>query len=843
MRPFRVKRSSVVVPRRKSSSFKTMVWLEPLPNRDDTITLIGQYIRCILPKSDIKSHGSTRMFEGEVIGFVTPWNEDHRCLYIQMLIPRENAKQLPSSIQIVNDLYEDDDKITSKERKNRGYENSIKGKDNVVIQLKLPRAIHMSKQNIRWAICQNIKISAGEYVGDWNDSVVQQQRNHQWCLNYKRYKREIQEDSTFKVGEVVNVIPLDANNGKNKSLAKVIVRPLMFVEDTKAGRMGHSLFRELLEYTSESTVGSTIEIPIEDLIVIGKKVNREPLTNETMNGSQSHEFRIRFKYNIDEDIYEPLHTINTGDDSHRICIRCRVLRKENEMFKCNGPCSTNGSLFHWWCKECIHLIENRGMYQFQTTRDQWIGPCCLGLDDTQISMKHLKLKDIQDSTISCCKVCSRSMYAGLKVQCESCSCFMHQKCFKWIVELRSLKESQSNFSQSMCFECSNKRQPTSSATIESMNETSFLQRAAKLVNALGPNDFQLPLCFLETLPPSKSKPIELEKVIKHKKKIKRIANPTLSPITSLVSTSKRSAKRQKRQLYDESQKPITVVVSLKDFSIVGTSLNGNVEEKETNYGADDDRQFLSSCSRIVPYDPSKKLMRSANNSAAHARSALASMRSGGTKRSDRGRNQSDDKSTGRASRVNQRRMFKDAALFGECKDKLAGCEHALRFGKSLIHGWGVFTDEHISKGDLIVEYRGVLIGHAVANKREKEYEEAKIGSDYMFRISNSIVCDATHEGNVTRFINACCSPNCQPKILVVNGVKRIGIYAKKDIQPGEELSYDYKFQPEFDESKRIPCNCGAPDCRKFMNWDYRYVDVSKLSEPMSDGKSRTKNIM
>ena len=115
----------------------------------------------------------------------------------------------------------------------------------------------------------------------------------------------------------------------------------------------------------------------------------------------------------------------------------------------------------------------------------------------------------------------------------------------------------------------------------------------------------------------------------------------------------------------------------------------------------------------------------------------------------------------------------------------------------------------------------------MADKRELEYERAKIGSDYMFRIDSEKVCDATHQGNVARFINTSCTPNCYTQILTINGVKRIAIYAKKDIKPGEELSYDYKFEPEFDESKRIPCNCRTLECRGFLNWDKRYVAISK----------------
>jgi histone-lysine N-methyltransferase SETD1 len=203
------------------------------------------------------------------------------------------------------------------------------------------------------------------------------------------------------------------------------------------------------------------------------------------------------------------------------------------------------------------------------------------------------------------------------------------------------------------------------------------------------------------------------------------------------------------------------------------------------------------------------------------------MRRGGRKTTSKhsSRDVGDNRKSGRATRANQRRMLKDSWMIGGVKETMSGCEHALRFGKSIIHGWGVFTDEEIIAGDLIVEYRGVLIGNAVADRREIEYERAKIGSDYMFRMDSGTVCDATHQGCVARFVNASCTPNCYTQIITVNGVKRIVIYAKKDIERGEELSYDYKFEAEFDESKRIPCNCGTSHCRGFMNWDQRYVAI------------------
>ena len=77
----------------------------------------------------------------------------------------------------------------------------------------------------------------------------------------------------------------------------------------------------------------------------------------------------------------------------------------------------------------------------------------------------------------------------------------------------------------------------------------------------------------------------------------------------------------------------------------------------------------------------------------------------------------------------------------------------LRFGKSAIHAWGIFTDELILADELVIEYKGELIRSIVCKRREKLYEEQRVGSDYMFRIDNDLVCDATRKGSLARFIN------------------------------------------------------------------------------------------
>ncbi|TCD64897.1 histone methyltransferase set1 [Steccherinum ochraceum] len=138
----------------------------------------------------------------------------------------------------------------------------------------------------------------------------------------------------------------------------------------------------------------------------------------------------------------------------------------------------------------------------------------------------------------------------------------------------------------------------------------------------------------------------------------------------------------------------------------------------------------------------------------------------------------------------------------------------LRFARSPIHDWGLYAMEKISKGEMVIEYVGEVIRAAVADRREKAYERQGIGSSYLFRIDEDLVVDATKKGNLGRLINHSCDPNCTAKIITINGEKKIVIYAKQDIELGNEITYDYHFPIEQD---KIPCLCGSARCRGYLN--------------------------
>ncbi|KAF9158429.1 histone methyltransferase set1 [Mortierella sp. AD010] len=170
----------------------------------------------------------------------------------------------------------------------------------------------------------------------------------------------------------------------------------------------------------------------------------------------------------------------------------------------------------------------------------------------------------------------------------------------------------------------------------------------------------------------------------------------------------------------------------------------------------------------------------------------------------------------RMNRVNNRRMLVGMATDSDIMkfNQLKVRKKQLRFAKSQIHDWGLFAMEKVDANDMVIEYIGEVIRQKVADHREKRYERMGIGSSYLFRVDDDTVIDATKMGNIARFINHCCTPNCNAKIITVDGQKKIVIYAKRDIEEGEEITYDYKFPIEAD---KIPCLCGSRGCRGTLN--------------------------
>ncbi len=121
--------------------------------------------------------------------------------------------------------------------------------------------------------------------------------------------------------------------------------------------------------------------------------------------------------------------------------------------------------------------------------------------------------------------------------------------------------------------------------------------------------------------------------------------------------------------------------------------------------------------------------------------------------------------------------------------------------RSKVHGHGVFAMERITKNTRIIDYAGELIRNRDSEAREEGYLSE--GCIWVFRVNRTWSRDAAVGGNIARFINHACRPNCWFEIAGTT----IWIRAARTIQEGEELTYDYATIGD----RTIPCRC-RPGC-------------------------------
>jgi SET domain-containing protein len=144
----------------------------------------------------------------------------------------------------------------------------------------------------------------------------------------------------------------------------------------------------------------------------------------------------------------------------------------------------------------------------------------------------------------------------------------------------------------------------------------------------------------------------------------------------------------------------------------------------------------------------------------------------------------------------------------------------IKMVQSKIHGRGVIATRDIPAGERLVEYVGEIITPGEADRRYP-FDEDSPHHTFLFSVNSRKIIDAAHHGNVARWINHSCDPNCEA--LIEKG--RVFIYSLRDIKKGEELVYDYWFvldEPHTQKMKAIyPCRCGSKKCRGTILADKR----------------------
>ena len=83
--------------------------------------------------------------------------------------------------------------------------------------------------------------------------------------------------------------------------------------------------------------------------------------------------------------------------------------------------------------------------------------------------------------------------------------------------------------------------------------------------------------------------------------------------------------------------------------------------------------------------------------------------------------------------------------------------------RSTLHGYGVFAAQPITKNTRIIDYAGQLIRNSDSTGREVKY--LKKGCIWVYRVNRTWSRDAAIGGNIARFINHSCTPNCWTEIV------------------------------------------------------------------------------
>jgi uncharacterized protein len=125
-----------------------------------------------------------------------------------------------------------------------------------------------------------------------------------------------------------------------------------------------------------------------------------------------------------------------------------------------------------------------------------------------------------------------------------------------------------------------------------------------------------------------------------------------------------------------------------------------------------------------------------------------------------------------------------------------------RIGRSKT-GLGLFATKPIKKGAKIVRYFGPIL-----DSRKKKDDE--IENKYLFELTNRWTIDGSVRENVARYINHACRPNAESDVRPRK--RKVFIRAIKNIEPGEEINYDYG--TDYFKAYLKPIGCKCESCEK-----------------------------
>ena len=147
--------------------------------------------------------------------------------------------------------------------------------------------------------------------------------------------------------------------------------------------------------------------------------------------------------------------------------------------------------------------------------------------------------------------------------------------------------------------------------------------------------------------------------------------------------------------------------------------------------------------------------------------------------------------------------------------------------KTAKKGYGLRANADLQPNDFVFEYIGEVIHEGQFRRRMLQYDEEGIKHFYFMSLSKGEFVDATKKGNLGRFCNHSCNPNCYVDKWVVGDKLRMGIFAERKIKAGEELVFNYNVDRYGADPQ--PCYCGEPNCTGFIGGKTQTERATKLS--------------
>ncbi|CAK7213220.1 histone methyltransferase set2 [Sporothrix curviconia] len=143
-------------------------------------------------------------------------------------------------------------------------------------------------------------------------------------------------------------------------------------------------------------------------------------------------------------------------------------------------------------------------------------------------------------------------------------------------------------------------------------------------------------------------------------------------------------------------------------------------------------------------------------------------------------------------------------------------------------GYGLRADADLHPNELIYEYIGEVINEPAFRRRMIQYDEEGIKHFYFMSLNKNDFVDATRKGNLGRFCNHSCNPNCFLDKWIVGKKVRMGIFARRRIVAGEELVFDYNVDRYGTNPQ--PCYCGEANCTGFIGGKTQTERATKLPQ-------------